>query len=158
MRILLLGLLVLGCYASHELAGDDEHDVAFAGDWLVLSAFGWAGIPTETVYRLHDDGEIEVVRHRAGTYFEGEAGQWFDYSETTEDAPVCAFGDRWWSADAQVHVESECTDGATRVLVMERIVANALGDQLVVVAPRGAVGFWVHDAIPGGIARCDGDC
>lgn len=158
MRLVLL-TLVFGCYASHELPVDGEHDPAFADDWWVVAAHGWALIPTETVYRFHDDGEVEVIRHSEGTYFEGEAGQWWDYSETTEDAPVCEFGDRWWSEAGRLHIESECSDDATRVLVLEEIVGgNALGDDVYVVEPRGALGFWVRDALPGGFRRCADDC
>ena len=119
---------------------------------------GWAEIATETVYRFHEDGEIEIVRHSEGTYFEGEAGQWFFYGDTTEDAPACAFGARWWSTDGQLHVESECTDGVTRALVLEEAGGSNAGGELYVVAPRGAVGFWVHDAIPGFFRRCGEDC
>ena len=120
---------LIGCYASHELALEGERDVAFADDWVVLSAFGWAEIATETVYRFHEDGEIEIVRHSEGTYFEGEAGQWFFYGDTTEDAPTCAFGDHWWSTDGQLHVESECTDGVTRALVLEEAGGSNAGGE-----------------------------
>lgn len=159
MRFVLAAVLVLGCYASHELEPAGERDGRFADDWIVTSAFGWALIPTETVYRFHDDGEIEVFRHREGDYFAGEAGKWFDYSETTEDAPVCSFGDRWWSVDDRLHLESECTDGVTRVLVLEAAPPSNAGlEELYVVEPRGAVGFWVHDAIPGRFRRCSDEC
>lgn len=160
MRIVLPALVIaLGCYASHELGLEGEHDARFAHDWVVTSAFGWALLATETVYRFHDDGEIEIVRHREGSYFEGQAGKWFDYSDTTEETPVCSFGDRWWSTGEELHIESECTDGMTRVLdLVEGGGANAGSVELYVVGPSGAIGYWVHDAIPGAFRRCTDDC
>lgn len=156
MLRLVLAFALTGCYASHELEleSDIERSPEFADDYQVVSAFGWALIPTTTVYRLHESGEIEVLSHDEGTYFEGEAGQWF------LDEGTCAFGDRWWSEADRLVIESDCDDGSVRNLELISIeeVRNAFSDDLAVVAPRGAVGFWVSDSGFGGFRRCRGDC
>ena len=41
---------------------------------------------------------------------------------------------------------------------LEEAGGSNAGGELYVVAPRGAVGFWVHDAIPGFFRRCGEDC
>lgn len=146
--LLLASIALAGCFDSHG-RGDSEHDERFADDWAAMAAFGWALIETTTVYRLHPDGEIEVLAHREGSYFEGEAGQWVlgELSEMRE-APVCTFGDRWRSEGEHLFVESECSDGIRRTLVL-----RLAGARLVVVEPTGATGYWESER--GYLMRCD---
>ena len=78
MRLLPIIALFLstGCYASHEPGSPAEpiEDRVFADDWEVVSAHGFALLATVTVYRFHADGEIEILSHEEGTYFEGVIG------------------------------------------------------------------------------------
>ena len=153
MRRLLVLLLLSGCYASHSPSEEERR--AYVGDYCVSAATGWALLHTLTRYRFHADGEIEIVEHAEGDYFEGEAGKW----STGPGREICEFGDRWWTVDGLLYVESECGDELVPLVMRYLGEANALGcsDSLGIVAPHGATGFWEEPRF-GGIGACEAVC
>ena len=161
MRLLVLTVLLHGCFASHGLDAEGErleHDESFVGDWDVTAAFGWALIPTTTVYRFTESGEIRVREHFEGSYFEGEAGQWTTV-DLSADRPFisCRFGDRWWSAGDRLYIESECAAGTDVLELRPAEIGNAGLSEMVVTGPDDAWGFWEAESTPGWFRRCT-DC
>ena len=153
-----LAMTVAGCFVHHvgdEGAGPSaalEHDSRFVGDWHVRGGDGWALSATSTIYRLHAEGDVEVVAHREGHYFGGAAGAW----QLEGRDVACTFGNRWWSDGPSVlHVDSRCEDGTVTVATLDfrsPEATNTTSPELVLVEPVGALPRW--EGPQGGFYRC----
>lgn len=154
--LIFVGPASLGCFASHGADGETmaglEHHERFVGDWHIAGGGGWALRATSTVYRFHGDGALEIVFHREGDYFDGQAARWYD----SADDRRCEFGNRWWSGGSdRLFVESQCDD-ETRTLA-ELAFDGPESDNTISAGPRlvdppGADSAW--EAPQGSFFRC----